>query len=190
MNATRQQIIDITTHLIQDRGYNAFSYNDVAAALGIRKPSIHYHFPTKVELVQTIIADYRVKHRAALASIDQKYDSPVSKLKQLARLFLDTLGKDFMMCPSGMLATDAGVLPDEVMSEVHGFFLDNETWLGKVLKDGQEQGLFNLPGRIPDHARTVFSSFEGALLAARAFNDAARLTTATRQIINSIQTRH
>jgi len=186
LSKTRQQIIDIATRLVQERGYSAFSYNDIAANLGIKKASIHYHFPAKAGLVKTIMAKYREQHNQALATIDRQTGNPVQRLKSFAGLFSKTLGDDYIMCPSGMLASEVGAIPEEVLEEVHGFFTDSETWLGTVLKDGVDQGLFHLTGKIQDHAKTIFASYEGALLAARAFNDKSRLTTATRQIINSI----
>ena len=49
-SATAEQILDLAETLIQTRSYSAFSYQDIADALGIRKASIHYHFPSKTEL--------------------------------------------------------------------------------------------------------------------------------------------
>ena len=40
---TARQILDLAETLIQTRGYSAFSYQDIADSLGIRKASIHYH---------------------------------------------------------------------------------------------------------------------------------------------------
>jgi TetR/AcrR family transcriptional repressor of nem operon len=186
MSDTRQHIIEIATRLVQERGYNAFSYNDIADELGIKKASIHYHFPTKAGLVKTIMSAYREQHRQALANIDRQTSSPLQKLRKFAGLFSKTLGEDYIMCPSGMLASDAGALPEEVLREVHAFFTDSETWLGKVLNDGRKQGRFHINGSVADYSRTLFAAFEGALLAARAFNDRNRLNTASRNLINSL----
>ncbi|MFL6897065.1 TetR/AcrR family transcriptional regulator [Enterobacter roggenkampii] len=40
----------LTDTLIQQNGYQGFSYADLADGLGIRKASIHYHFQTKTDL--------------------------------------------------------------------------------------------------------------------------------------------
>ena len=47
---TAQRILDIAARLVQTRGFNGFSYADVAAELEVTKASLHYHFPTKAEL--------------------------------------------------------------------------------------------------------------------------------------------
>ncbi|WP_257998927.1 TetR/AcrR family transcriptional regulator [Fischerella thermalis] len=44
---TRTQILDTAQDLIQRVGVNAMSYQDISEAVGIRKASIHYHFPSK-----------------------------------------------------------------------------------------------------------------------------------------------
>ena len=44
---TSARILDIAERLVQTRGFNAFSYADIAAALHVTKATLHYHFPTK-----------------------------------------------------------------------------------------------------------------------------------------------
>lgn len=36
-------ILDVAQRLLQTRGYNGFSYMDVAGAVGIRSASLHRH---------------------------------------------------------------------------------------------------------------------------------------------------
>jgi len=50
--ATRKRILDIAEKLILTRGYNGFSYQDISETIGIRKASIHYHYPLKENLVE------------------------------------------------------------------------------------------------------------------------------------------
>lgn len=52
---TRHLILDVAEELLLTRGYVAFSYQDIAARIGIRKASIHYHFPSKADLGLAII---------------------------------------------------------------------------------------------------------------------------------------
>ncbi len=47
---TSQQILDIAQRLVQTRGFNDFSYADIASALNISKASLHYHFASKAKL--------------------------------------------------------------------------------------------------------------------------------------------
>lgn len=57
-----EKILRTTDSLMMQRGYSAFSYADISEAVGIRKASIHYHFPSKAALV---IAVLRLTERRA-----------------------------------------------------------------------------------------------------------------------------
>ena len=58
---TAIQIRESAHDLIAERGYFGFSYADIAEVVGIRKASIHHHFPTKVDLVVATLREYRAK---------------------------------------------------------------------------------------------------------------------------------
>jgi TetR/AcrR family transcriptional repressor of nem operon len=45
--STYDKILRLTDTLIQQRGFLGFSYADLEKAIGIRKASIHHHFPGK-----------------------------------------------------------------------------------------------------------------------------------------------
>jgi TetR/AcrR family transcriptional regulator, transcriptional repressor for nem operon len=47
---TRTALIDLAEHSVRSQGFDRFSYADLTEAIGIRKASIHYHFPTKANL--------------------------------------------------------------------------------------------------------------------------------------------
>src|SRR6516165_215986 len=48
--STASLVLDAAERLVQVRGFNGFSYADIAAELQITKASLHYHFATKAEL--------------------------------------------------------------------------------------------------------------------------------------------
>lgn len=55
MNDTRTRILDVAEDLIQRVGLNAMSYKHISDAVGIRKASIHHHFPNKENLVDELL---------------------------------------------------------------------------------------------------------------------------------------
>ena len=69
---TATRILDSAESLVQVRGFNGFSYADVAAELAVTKASLHYHFPGKAELGRALIARYATRFNAALAGIDAR----------------------------------------------------------------------------------------------------------------------
>src|SRR2546421_761097 len=88
---TASRILDVAERLVQVRGFNAFSYADVATELGITTASLHYHFPGKAELGQALIARYAERFTNALARIDSDATAAPAKLTAYANLYADTL---------------------------------------------------------------------------------------------------
>ena len=81
---TSEQIIDTATELVQQRGFNAFSYNDISDLVGIKKASIHYHFPTKHKLAESVMKKYRRLHNEAMLNISSKSNSPLKMLQDFS----------------------------------------------------------------------------------------------------------
>ena len=50
MENRKTQIIELALKLIQQKGYVAFSYDDISKQLNVTKASIHYHFEKKEDL--------------------------------------------------------------------------------------------------------------------------------------------
>src|ERR1039457_3382281 len=108
--AAATAILDVAERLAQTRGYNGFSYADIAAKLGVTKASLHYHFPSKAELGRVLIARYQSVFGAALEAIDQRALKPPEKLRQYVGLY-DAVMRNDRMCLCGMLAAEYATLP-------------------------------------------------------------------------------
>src|SRR5689334_20425733 len=102
---TRGSILDIAERLVQARGFNAFSYADIASELGISKAALHYHFSGKAELGEALISRYAARFAEALAGIDASGRSAFERLADYAGLYLSVL-KEQRMCLCGMLAAE------------------------------------------------------------------------------------
>jgi TetR/AcrR family transcriptional repressor of nem operon len=59
MKETATKILDVGPKLIQTRGYTAMSFQDIGVQVGIKKPSVIHHFPSKADLGVAIIQRYR-----------------------------------------------------------------------------------------------------------------------------------
>src|ERR1700731_4424327 len=88
---TAGRILDVAERLVQSRGFNGFSYADVASQLGITKAALHYHFPGKAELGERLIARYTDRFGDALATIDAQDRSAPDKLLAYCDLYRSTL---------------------------------------------------------------------------------------------------
>src|ERR1700716_3789494 len=88
---TAARILDVAEHLLQVRGFNGFSYADVAAELQITKAALHYHFPGKAELGHALIDRYTRRFAEALAEIDVRIPAAPDKLEAYAGLYAEVL---------------------------------------------------------------------------------------------------
>src|SRR5258707_15646895 len=108
--ATSQRILDIAERLVQTRGYNGFSYADIAQALHVTKASLHYHFPAKADLGKELIERYERNFLGALEAIDATARDAPEKLARYAAIYEGVLKGD-RMCLCGMLAAEFATLP-------------------------------------------------------------------------------
>lgn len=162
----KNEILDCAQALIQTRGYNGFSYADISSTVGIRKASIHHHFPTKVDLAVAVVLRYRSMFNAHLLNINTQ-ENWMSKIRLYAELYQEVLGED-KLCLCGMLASDMETLPDEVKKAVRGFLSDNADWLTGVL-------FSNYPEiskkRLINIAWQIINLLQGGIMMARILQD-------------------
>src|SRR5687768_2945710 len=86
LTSKAEEIVESTKALIIAAGYSGFSYADVSERVGIRKASIHHHFPSKVDLVRTVVASYRDEVLDGLAELERGSPDPAVQLKAYVTL--------------------------------------------------------------------------------------------------------
>lgn len=166
----KEQILNSAQRLVQQRGFNGFSYADIAAEVGIRKASLHHHFPTKTELGLALIEMYSARLDAELFRINSLPVQADEKLSAYFAIYRSTLEID-RVCMGGMLASEALTLDASILPSLKRFFAINTFWLAKVLAEGKSQQIFILNGSATSHARLLLSALQGALMIARATGD-------------------
>jgi TetR/AcrR family transcriptional repressor of nem operon len=185
---TAAQILDVAERLAQTRGFNGFSYADIAGELGLTKAALHYHFAGKAELGEALIAGYSARFGDALALVDAEVAEAPAKLDAYARLYLDVL-RGRRMCLCGMLAAEYQTLPPAMQHRVIGFFDDNEAWITGVLEQGVSDGTLEFTGSARDTARMIVSGLEGAMLVARPYGDISRFQAAAERVLSGLAPR-
>lgn len=180
-------ILDVAERLAQTRGFNAFSYADVAAELGVTKPALHYHFAGKAELGEALLARYTARFSEALEAIDGSGADAARKLEAYADLYSQVLAQD-RMCLCGMLAADYDTLPDPMRKAVTSFFDRNEAWLASVIDQGRQDGTLQVDGTSREVAQMIISVLEGAMLLARTYSDPGRFASPARRLLAEITT--
>jgi TetR/AcrR family transcriptional regulator, transcriptional repressor for nem operon len=180
--STSERILDIAERLVQTRGFNSFSYADIAAELGVTKASLHYHFPGKAELGEALISRYAERFYEALREIDREAPHARAKLHAYAELYAEVLrGKRMCMC--GILAAEYQTLPQLMRGAVVDFFDENQRWLARVLAQGNAEKTLRFSVEPEEAAQSILSTLEGAMLVARPYDDLARFNSTARQLL-------
>lgn len=171
---TAEKIVEAGRQLIMRRGYNGFSYADIAEAVDIRKASIHHHFPAKADLAIAVVRQSRDRFDADMAALRASGADPLTQLRAYVGYWEQCIADDSApFCVAGMLGAELPTLPDEVASEVRAHFEDVEKWLENVLDAGIQANQLQFKGAAKSEASTLVSLVYGAMLTARAYGTAA-----------------
>ena len=165
---------------MQTRGYDGFSYSDIAERVGIRAPTIHYHFPTKADLATAIAADYRAEFADQVGALT---GSCIEQLRAYASLFTATLVDGNCICLGGMLAREPASLPEATRSEVRRFFIEQLEWLSDVLADGIAEASLRADLDPQAFASAFLGALEGTMLVAQATDDSQHVQRVADQLI-------
>jgi TetR/AcrR family transcriptional repressor of nem operon len=184
-NRTSERILDVAERLVQTKGFNSFSYADVASELSITTASLHYHFRGKAELGQALITRYAERFAEALERIDRDVPEAPAKLDAYADLYAGVL-EGRRMCMCGILAAEYQTLPKPMRRAVVRFFDDNQRWLADVLSQGEADETLVLTSSADETAQTILSALEGAMLVARPYGDLRRFNSTAHGLLASL----
>lgn len=184
---TREHILQVAQTLAQSRGFNAFSYADIADAVGIRKASIHHHFPAKEDLERELVVRYRAVFRERLDTIDRDIATAAERMRGYFGLYRATLD-DGAICLCGMMASDIAALPVPLRQPLQSFFDDQIEWLAASLNEGAHHNEWRLPksGSL-QRAKSILATLQGGLMIARATNDPAFFDVLTTDLLQQLQ---
>jgi len=163
-------------NLIRTRSYLGFSFQDIAEQVGIRKPSLYHHFPSKEALGVAVL---REATRSFLAWTAGTPPTPQRKLSAYFRLYRDGLRAGRGVCPAGALAPGWDCIDAELRDSVRALRDAQIRWLVEVL------GALDPRARahsLNDTAAFVFAACQGALLSSRMTGSVEEFDTAIAQL--------
>jgi len=163
---TKTALLQKAEILIRCRGYSGFSYADLSEAVGIRKASIHHHYPTKETLVVAVLKAYRARYAKGLSSITTKHASALDRIEAYGRLYLTGVEQS-LGCLCAALAAELEILPASLRMGTTEFFQEHITWLEKIYAEGLANGEVRKTIKAKEAARMIVAALEGALLMER-----------------------
>jgi TetR/AcrR family transcriptional repressor of nem operon len=166
---TREKIMAAARKTVQAHGYTALSFRDLAAEVGIKSASVHYHFPTKGDLGAALARRYTEDGITYLGNLMEAHKDARTRVKKYAEIFRAALADDNRMCLCGIMSAEHNDLPPEVRAEVNRFNDANVDWLTEVLT--QDAAESKSKKAVRRQAMSIFAAIGGAQLMARGHGD-------------------
>src|ERR1700722_1626048 len=167
MSDVKTAIMDAAERCMQLGGFGGFSFREIAAGVGIKSSSVHYHFPTKEALAAAVVRRWAEE---TSKYIDAGLEKDSNALRVWSKAFRGTALSEERMCPCTVLAAGSQDLPPQVAQEVKGFF---EMCLDKLVAEGLS----------PSNAAKFLSTITGALVIANALGDTAAFDRAVSDLM-------
>ena len=168
MSDVKAAIMDAAERRMQQGGFGGFSFREIAADVGIKSSSVHYHFPTKEDLAAAVIRRW-AEYPSEL--VDKELEKDPNPIRVWTKAFRGTAFSKARMCPCTVLGAASQDLPEPVAKEVKGFFkMCQSKLIAEVLS--------------PSKAAEVLSIITGALVVANALRDTAEYDRATSDLLS------
>jgi TetR/AcrR family transcriptional repressor of nem operon len=163
---TRDHIVEAADRLIYQRGYEHTSFSDIAEAVRISRGNFYYHFRTKDEILDAVIAARLANTRKMLAQWEAEGTQPADRIRSFIHLLLANRA-DIKRhgCPVGTLCSELAKLDHASQAEATTLFTLFRTWLRRQ---------FTLLGRTADAdalAMHLLARSQGVATLANAFHD-------------------
>ncbi len=187
LSNTSDEILASARNLIMSGGYNGFSYANISEVVGIRKASIHHHFPSKVDLVRELVKRYREDGQASVVTLEQNVTDALDVLKVYANHWakcIEDASRPYCVC--ALLASELPSLPTEVATEVTNFFRFISSWLTTVMERGSKNGALSLTSEPHVEAEAFLATVYGAMLSARAYGKPEVFSTILSPALNRL----
>lgn len=137
---TKTALLNCAEDFVQRLGVNAVSYNDISKIVGIRKASIHHHFPKKDDLILALIERYKQVYGAKYQAVVFSDKTAIEKLAGIAEIFEESL-KSGKICLIGMLSSDRESLSVEIQKVLKDSVCKATTLYEKMFIQGIQEGV-------------------------------------------------
>ncbi|TVU71306.1 TetR/AcrR family transcriptional regulator [Cobetia crustatorum] len=164
---TRNALLDAAESAARRGGHDGFSYKDLSAAVGIRTASIHYHFPTKPDLLQAVMQRYHLAMQQALEALTLASTTAGQQLAGIIDLYRQALDQGNTYCLCVALSLGSARLPESIVAQLDAFRAMVHDWLSSVFARGREDGSLRAVSEPALEADACLALLEGAQLAAR-----------------------
>jgi AcrR family transcriptional regulator len=171
--------------MVQDRGLNAVSFQHLADAVGLSKPTVFHHFKNKEALAKALIERCRTKYGTQYGNVIDSERSAPEKLRAVATVFEEGL-REKHLCLLGSLGNCVSTLPPAAGEELHATAAGTITRYARIFEQGREEKSLTFAGAPEDMAAAFLALMQGLQVLARTKGDEELFGRAAESIIDSL----
>ncbi len=169
MSLTRERILELGEDLIRTKGYNAFSYQDISSALGIKNAAVHYYFPTKANLGTSIVKTNIQRFEEMIGNMQSRGFDEAKQLEAFIKIYIKS-HREQKLCIVGSLGPAFNTLDESTQKELIKITEIIQKWLVDVLENGRKKKIFEFKEDPSYKANIIFSSLVASLQISRVTN--------------------
>lgn len=168
-NPTKVAILDAALNAILKYGYKAMSFRDLAAEVGIKSASVHYHFPTKGELCTAVMQRYSEEYAERLVLPKKKRQAAQKALNKFIDDFKHRVVEQDNVGLCTVLAAEKSLLDEATVQAISEFYDLKFDWLATVVSYMKKDWMPSEEARA--YASQILASLHGASVLVRATGD-------------------
>lgn len=127
---TRAQIIEIADRLFYERGYEHTSFAQIGEVVGISRGNFYYHFKTKDEILDAVIAQRVSRTTAMLEKWEAEAATPADRIRSFIGILMMNRAKLVRYgCPVGTLCGELAKLDHAAQDDANALFTLFRIWL-------------------------------------------------------------
>lgn len=179
MSDTRNALLDSAEHRVKRYGFDAVSFADLGNDVGIRKPSIHYHFATKGDLSLALVERYHARFLEQLDDLVAQETCASAKLLAFLDLYRAALDDGRSLCLCVALSVTQQALPTATKAALAQYQNDVIARLEAMFQLAHADGSIERMTDPHAEACAALAQVEGAQIMARSAGDPERFEAAT-----------
>lgn len=181
----KEKLLDAAEALVQERGLNGVTFQDLADAVGLRKPSVFHHIKNRDDLVSALIERCGTKHGPQYAEVvERDLDAP-QKLRQIAAIFEQGF-KNGRPCLLASISSGLSTLSPDATEQLKDAAKASISRFAEVFAQGRREGTLEFEGSATDAATAFFAMLQGLQALCRAKGDIRAFKKTASSFIESL----
>lgn len=127
---TRERIVEAADRLFYEQGFEAVSFGGLADEIGISRGNFYYHFKTKDEILEAVIARRMARTQALLEQWEAEGEDPEARIICFIRILIANRARIRLYgCPVGTLTAELGKMGHPALPQASALFTLFRDWL-------------------------------------------------------------